>query len=1165
MPRAALAGGLALLIAATAAPVSARPGATAVDPAAGVRLEAEGVTQDLPSVHWLHEQEHGSGRFDFEPGERVTVPFSPRRDDTWEIDGKAPRALPAGHATGRQMRDAAQGSIWAAGKPGQGEPAGPPTDAASPDAGAGSNVGIDQPTSPVDAVADPAGFSASSGSGGVEAAAPVGPNGLRREVFGFLPYWELSDSSTVLDWRVLSTVAYFSVGCRGNGDLHKRNSDGSLTTGWAGWTSSKMTSVINAAHQSGSRVVLTVTCFAWSSSTAQTQAALLGSSTARANLAKQIAAAVRDRGADGVNLDFEPIVSGYSDEYVLLIKRVRSELNNVAPGYQLTFDTIGSLGSQPIVEGTAAGAADAVFIMGYDYRTASAGYAGSIAPLTGPRYDLADTVKAYAAKISPSKIILGVPWYGRAWSTASDAPNARTLDPAKYGSSAAPLYVDAIEIAQANGRRWDSVEQSAWTAYRRQTCTSTYGCVTSWRELYYDDAQSLKLKYDLVNRQSLRGVGIWALGFDDARTELRTALADKFLVDKSPPLVGVTTLAQAQRDEAFKVAWASWDDSSIKGYDVEVSVDGGAWSRWRTATTATSALYQGRDGATYAFRARATDVHGNVAAWSPGSTTATAASAEIAVGGFATVLADGLRMRASASTGASIMTTLAAGDALQVIGGPTVADGYTWFQVSGPVRQWNPVDAMQVGGWIAAFGNGVENAGPRRPVYATKVDAGITGLHLNDGGLRVLTPGGDLDPLKVEWTNHVAFDTLALRVYRLDGSVAGSVGLGGTGVGAHAFNWDGRVGGTLLPAGSYVLQLQGHRGSTAYHAPSAAPTADDQAERFGVIVGPAAPTSVVAFAASPASPTRSGTLTFGLTFGGAITGLTLSDVVRGGTATGCSVAAPTGSGAGWSIKVSGCGAGTVTLTLKAKSVRDAVANWGPGANVGASALIDRAAPKSTAPRTSLRSGVSLASTSTSTALLASVAWSASDAGGAGIRDFDVRRSVDGGAWKDVAVDTTATSLLQSLAPNHSYRYQVRARDRAGNVGAWVAGPTFRAYLRQEARASIAYGGTWRTATQAGSSGGAVRHATSAGASVRYTFSGRAIAVVSTLGPDRGDVRVYLDGTYVTTISTQASALSLRRVVFSKTWSTAGTHTLRLVVVGTAGHPRFDLDALEVLW
>src|SRR5262249_25661968 len=155
--------------------------------------------------------------------------------------------------------------------------------------------------------------------------------------------------------------------------------------------------------------------------------------------------------------------------------------------------------------------ADAVFIMGYDYRTDGAGNAGSISPLTGPKYDLTDTVNAYTARISPSKVILGVPYYGRAWSTSSDRVNATTLSGAKYGYSSTPTYVDALSYASAHGRRYDSVEQAPWTAYRKQTCTTTYGCVTSWRELYYDDSTSLRLRYDLVNRTELRGAGIWAL------------------------------------------------------------------------------------------------------------------------------------------------------------------------------------------------------------------------------------------------------------------------------------------------------------------------------------------------------------------------------------------------------------------------------------------------------------------------------------------------------------------------------------------------------------------------------------------------------------------------------------------------------------------------------
>ena len=1131
---------------ATAAGLPAVVEAPAAIPDDGAKGGSQPATDDAgtPSIHYEQAMEHAADVIELPAGGRVTVPFRPRAGDDWKVDGKLPRALPAGHATGAAMRATPKDGFWAAGEP-------------------SDLAGTSEPT---DTSVVPASYTG-SGTDGISTEAPIGASGLRREVFGFLPYWEIGDSSTTLDWRTLSTVAYFSVGCLSSGYLDKYDADGTTTTGWGGWTSSKMTSIINAAHENQTRVVLTLSCFAWSSGGATRQANLLGSSTARSNFAKAAAAAIRDRGADGINLDFEPIVSGYADEFTLLVRSIRSELNKVAPGYQLTFDTLGSIGNQPIVDATAPGGADAVFIMGYDYRTAGSSVAGSISPLTGPRYDLNDTVKAYTAKISPSKVILGVPYYGRAWSTSSDKLNATNISGTKYGGSAEPTYSQSYDLVAQYGRRWDSVEQTPWTAYRKQTCTSTYGCVTSWRELYYDDAASLKLRYDLVNRTSLRGAGIWALGYDGAHSELRQALADKFLSDKTPPVVGIATLAQTQRDEGFRVAWSSWDDSTITGYDVQVAIDGGAWAPWLTGTTLMSSIYLGDSGKAYAFRVRATDMHGNVSGWNSATLSgATAVPDSISVGGFATVLVDGLRMRASPATGGSVMTTLVAGDALQVIGGPVAGEGYAWYQVSGPVRQWGPVDAMQVGGWVAASGNGATNAGPRRPVYATRVSAGITNLQLNSGGARFLTPNadGDHDTLHLAWTNQRTFDSLALRVYRLDGSLVGSVALGGVGSGAHGYDWDGRVGGVEVPAGGYVLQLQGIDGSTAFNAPSASPVSADQIRLAGVAVGETAPTSVIAFD-RPASPTKATSLAWKLTFGGPIAGLSASDVTRTGTATGCVVGAPVGNGTAFTITVTGCGAGTVVLGLKAAEVSDAVRNWGPATRANAATvLIDRSAPTAATPKVTLRSGVTLPSPSTTSGILAYVNVAATDVGGAGIASFEVKRSIDGGAFTSITTNLTAATLAVTLTPGHSYRFATRARDRAGNLSSWVTGPTIRPSLVQQTSTALTWLGSWSRASRAEYSGGSVAYASAAGASVKYAFTGRAIAWVSTFHWSRGTAKVYLDGVLVATIDTYRSTTTVRKVAFAKTWSSSGFHTLRIVLVGTLNRPRVDVDALEVL-
>ena len=471
--------------------------------------------EQTPTVQYEEAIAHAGDKIEFAPGGRVTVPFKPRKSDRWVVGGRPPTALPAGRLSGKAIREGAKS------KPG--------TRASVPSAAVGP---VDLP-------------SVRRTSFSADLAAVVDPGGLKREVFGFLPYWELSDSSTRLDWEKLSTVAYFGVGAAGNGTLQKRNSDGSTTVGWSGWTSARMTSVIDAAHANGTRVVLTVQSFAWSSAGVARQKALLGSSTHRTTLARQIAAAVRDRGADGVNLDFEPIVATYSDEFTALVRSVRTELNRISRGYQLTFDATGWIGNYPIEAATAAGAADAVVIMGYDYKNGSSNPVGSIAPLSSAAYDINDTIRAYVGRIPASKVILGVPYYGRAWSTSTSSFGSKNISGTKNGASTTVVYSTARQYAADHGRRWEPVQAVAWTVYRRQNCTATYGCVNPWRQLYYDDAKALGLKYDAVNRYNLRGAGIWALGYDGTRTELYGVLKAKFITDTVPPVISASSVSPA--------------------------------------------------------------------------------------------------------------------------------------------------------------------------------------------------------------------------------------------------------------------------------------------------------------------------------------------------------------------------------------------------------------------------------------------------------------------------------------------------------------------------------------------------------------------------------------------------------------------------------------------
>ena len=76
---------------------------------------------------------------------------------------------------------------------------------------------------------------------------------------------------------------------------------------------------------------------------------------------------------------------------------------------------------------------------------------------------------------------------------------------------------------------------------------------------------------------------------------------------------------------------------------------------------------------------------------------------------------------------------------------------------------------------------------------------------------------------------------------------------------------------------------------------------------------------------------------------------------------------------------------------------------------------------------------------------------------------------------------------------------------------------------------------------------------------------RSIAFVGIRGTNRGEVKVYVDNVLVTTIDMNAAATSARFAPWQRTYASPGTHTLKLVVVGTAGRPRIDLDAVLALY
>jgi hypothetical protein len=191
-------------------------------------------------------------------------------------------------------------------------------------------------------------------------------------------------------------------------------------------------------------------------------------------------------------------------------------------------------------------------------------------------------------------------------------------------------------------------------------------------------------------------------------------------------------------------------------------------------------------------------------------------------------------------------------------------------------------------------------------------------------------------------------------------------------------------------------------------------------------------------------------------------------------------------------------------------------------------------------------------------------WSGSDAG-SGIARYELAKSTNGGPWVTVPASArSVTTMTVGLPSGASYRFRVRAVDRAGNRSAWAYGSTFSIAGYSEASAAVRWSGSWTPTSGAGYWGGKARYATARGAAASITVSGRSIAWVGAVGPGNGVARVYVNGTLISTIDLWAPTSAPGRVVFSRTWATTATRTVRIVLDGTSGRPRVDLDGFIVL-
>ena len=327
------------------------------------------------------------------------------------------------------------------------------------------------------------------------------------EVFGWHPYY-MGNAYQSYNFNLLTTIAYFSYDV--NPETGNYRSEYPIND----W---KTTGLIDSAHTKGCDVLLTVTNHG-----ASNNEIFLNNLIAQQNLIDSLITLLELREADGININFEGLPAGMTSQMTAFVKSTSAVLKQINPKYQVTL-------ALPAIDHTEAydieelmPFVDRFVIMGYDYHSGASETPGPIAPLppkgkeSTNQNNLKNSVDNYVSKGLPqSKMIMAFPYYGRVWEASdtsfSDAQFVEALTYRSIRTNYEPIYPIQFDT-------------SSTSYYFEYLDTITNKQVQCW----FDNENSLGIKYDWVNKEKLRGIGIWALGYDNGYTELWSLIDEKF-------------------------------------------------------------------------------------------------------------------------------------------------------------------------------------------------------------------------------------------------------------------------------------------------------------------------------------------------------------------------------------------------------------------------------------------------------------------------------------------------------------------------------------------------------------------------------------------------------------------------------------------------------------
>ena len=256
-----------------------------------------------------------------------------------------------------------------------------------------------------------------------------------------------------------------------------------------GYTSFASADYVQKAHDRGIEVWALIENIEYKDSISMYE--ILSSTTTRQKLIDSLMNDLITYGIDGINVDFEQLSMDCGEHFVEFIRELSAacrkngkvlSVDNYVPR---DFNDYYDRKEQGIV-------ADYVIVMGYDEHYAGSKEAGSVASIDYVEDGIAQTVKEVPAE----KVINAIPFYTRIWETTGDGISSQAVD-----MVTAEQFISNHSITA----EWD------------ETTCQNYGEYTSGDSRYQvwlEDADSIKVKLNVMENYGIGGVAEWRLGFE---------------------------------------------------------------------------------------------------------------------------------------------------------------------------------------------------------------------------------------------------------------------------------------------------------------------------------------------------------------------------------------------------------------------------------------------------------------------------------------------------------------------------------------------------------------------------------------------------------------------------------------------------------------------------